>query len=303
MRIKNRIFSIMLASIMFVSALFVGNLYVAHAAEMSLYNQDFTGITDIANVTDWSLSADVNTDAKASSWSIADGQLTATVTRITGPGQASAALNTEEALNWSDYSFSTDVTVDKSSANTYATLGMRAYAQANTTSGQEKECYEYRVTLLNSGNYTLELYKMFKNDAGNRVAQKVTNTTYTPTDLTHKGAATVTYNAKIEVSDGTIKCYINDVCVLEYSTASEENDGYKAPYGSGTIGIFVSTYGGTATTNTVKFDNIVVAEAIADGEEEEPDTPQEPEERACNVAGDENFRVVLVDDFSTDKET
>lgn len=267
------------------------------------YNKDFTGVTDTADITDWEFSKTVSDEKKASSWSIAEEQLMATVTRVTGAGQAVAALKTEEAVDWSNYSFRADVTVDRISANKYATVAMRAYAQANTAADQEDECYEFRSTLLASGKYTIELYKAYKNEQGSRVAQKVANTTYTPMDLSKAGADSVTYNAKIQVLDGNITLYINGESALVYSTVSEEASGWKTPYSAGTIGFFIMTNGSTAATYTVKLDNIVVAEAVAEEEPENPDTPTEPEGRACNVAGDENFRVVLVDDFSSDRGT
>ena len=252
---------------------------------------------------DWTLSAPVSTSASSSSWEVSGNQLTASVSRVTGSGQAQAVLSDVESLNWTNYAFSADVTVDKSAADTYATVGVRAYAQSNTLANQQNACYEFRSVRLNNGKFSAELYKMYLNKQNSRVPKKLMSMTWEPADSSQVGATSVTYSAKIEAADSMIRCFLDDVCVLEYSTAGEEAAGYNSAYTQGSIGFFICTTGADKAAYTVKLENIQVKPVELAPPEPGEDGPDETPSREPALRSDEDLLVVRIDDFSKDSGT
>ena len=252
---------------------------------------------------DWTLSAPVSTSASSSSWEVSGNQLTASVSRVTGSGQAQAVLSDVESLNWTNYAFSADVTVDKSAADTYATVGVRAYAQSNTLANQQNACYEFRSVRLNNGKFSAELYKMYLNKQNSRVPQRLMSMTWEPADSSQVGATSVTYSAKIEAADSMIRCFLDDVCVLEYSTAGEEAAGYSSAYTQGSIGFFICTTGAAKAAYTVKLENIQVEPVELAPPEPGEDGPDETPSREPALKSDKDLLVVRIDDFSKDSGT
>ncbi len=251
-----RLFSGLIATALMMSALPV----MAFTSET-----DGTGTTDtvVPAYSQTFDSAPTDLDYNPDHWSVANGKFSVNF-KTSDANNTSVAYTAEAAQSWSNYSVSADVTVYKNENTTsnkaYPFSVLRAYADGTTTAAQNSNCYELRVKAISSG-YNLQVYKISTDAAGKRTATKISSESFSATS--GYGADSVSYTVKMEVANGYLKGYVNDVLYVTYNFGAE-----SGAFTSGSFGIMFMRNDANDGFVKADVDNLTVAAVKADTEED-----------------------------------